>query len=246
MKSKPYVKFLNRSKHLVADMELIDVLAINSSMGKLSKKGPGYLFNFVNADQHPTLAARKNSPHNRRLAIRHLKASFCAAFIKELYEDFSLYIQEILFLAAKNGLKPGQLIGDHNFNIDANTLLGIGGWDEVVRWVSNDLFRKLENERSTKKLLEKIIAKLGLKNLENTIESALPYLDVRHKLVHADGIADDVFKKSHPSVKILENDKIFLDFEVAQKAKLTISAMILEIDRSIIANGLLSKADLQK
>jgi hypothetical protein len=72
------------------------------------------------------------------------------------------YLKASLKAAALNGLAPGRLIGEHVVEFTANQVLGAGGWDAVVELVSESVFRKLEEEKSTLKLLQKMNSKLGL------------------------------------------------------------------------------------
>lgn len=72
------------------------------------------------------------------------------------------YLFEILEAAARHGLDPNRLIGEHKVSLEANDILAAGSWPNVIRLVSQSVFRRLEGERSTKSLLQKINAKLGL------------------------------------------------------------------------------------
>lgn len=245
-KTKYLVKFLSRAAHFEADIELADVLAIASAAGALSNGGGGaHLFDAVNPAQHPRLATRKSNDHNRRLAVRHLKASLCASYIKDLYEDFGDYMQEVLEAAAKNGINPNRLIGSHKINVEASDLLAAGSWDGIVHMVARSIFRKLEDEKNTKSLIQAMDAKLGLTLDQAKLDAALPYFELRHLLVHHDGVADKDFCLRFPTFPAKAGDKISVEFTVVKAAKIAVVALAQEFDSKVIKNQVVPPADYQ-
>lgn len=211
----------------------------------LSTNGGAFIFDKVNPQQHPRLAARANTPGSRKLATNHLKTTLCEAFLKNIYEDTSQYLSEILTAAARNGLDPNRLIGEHKVQFEANVVLQAGGWDQVVAMVAQSVFRKLENERSTKELLEKMNSKLKLGVQQATIDAALPYFEIRHLLVHADGKADQRFCSSFPQMSATSGHKIKLDYALLQSARASICNLINEFDQQVVALGVVGASELQ-
>lgn len=245
MKTKFHVRFFNRASHLDADIELADVIKILSNKNQLSTSNNGYIFDSVNKKQHPTLSVRKSNLGARTSAIHHLKSTLCEAFIKNIYENLIIYLSEVLTAAAQNGLDPDRLIGEHKVNFEANDILKAGSWENVVSMVSNSVFRKLENERKTSKLLEKLNDKLNLKVQQSSIDNALPYLELRHLLVHNNGEIDDVFANKYPSFGYLTGDKIKLDYDLLQKVRKSIYKLVNEFDKQIVDLNVISPNDLQ-
>lgn len=245
MKTKYRVRFLNRLSHLDADIELADVLKISANQGRLSTAGAAHLFDAVNAQQHPRLAARTNSAQSRRLAANHLKATLCASFLKDVYEDLTQYFQDVLEASARNGLDPNRLIGEHKVSFEANDILSAGGWPQVVEMVAKSVFRRLENERSTKSVIEKMNSKLNLGVQQATIDAALPYLEIRHLLIHADGKADQAFCAAFPNFGATAGHKIQLDYTVLQNARATLTALVEEFDQQLVANNAIAPGELQ-
>lgn len=245
MKTKSHVRFFSRAAHLDVDIELADVMKISIQGGMLSTAGSQYIFDKVNPQQHPRLADRANTKGSRRLAANHLKTTLCEAFLKNIYEDATQYLLEILTAAARNGLDPNRLIGEHKVTFDANTVLQAGGWDKVVAMVAQSVFRKLENEKGTKDLLEKMNAKLNIGVLQTTIDAALPYFEVRHLLVHANGKADHKFCTSFPNFGATSGSKIKLDYTLLQNARTSISNLIEEFDQKVVACNVVGANELQ-
>lgn len=242
MKTKAYVRFLNRAEHYSADIELVDV-----SARVLSKRRPprSLLFEEISATSHPTLAKRKATDQGRKLALTHLKASIASAHIKDLYEDVGMYLRDVLSAATRHGVDAGRLIGEHEFKTDANTILKLGNWERVVQHVADSLFRKLENERSTKELLRQMDKKLGLGIAQEAVDAALPYLDARHVLVHDDGVVDADYAMQHKGTGLLQGDAIPLNYQFVTAAGTAILALVKEIDSKIISKKIVGPADTQ-
>lgn len=245
MKTKYLVTFLNRAAHLDADIELADVIAIASKSGALYTAGSPHLFDAVVPAQHPRLAARTNTTYNRKMAIRHLKASLCASFLKEAYEDVTAYMQDILEAAARNGLDPNRLIGEHKVSFEANDILQAKGWHAVVHLVAKSVFRKLEQKKCTKDLLQEMNSKLNLGVPQSKIDKALPFLEIRHLLVHAEGVADQSFCKAFPAFGASPGTKLKLDFTVLQSARKALLELVQKFDEKVIACGVVAAADTQ-
>jgi hypothetical protein len=203
------------------------------------------IFRFVDAKKHPRIAKHKSSDHNRNLAVAHLKATVHAAYIKDLYEDASEYVASLLGSAARKGLDPARLIGEHHMSFEANALLALGGWDAVVQFISRSLFRKLESEQSTKKLLDALDKKLALKADPKIVSAALPYLDVRHLLVHADGVADELFAKAYPHLGFSAGDAFALEWKLVHEARTHITALVRHYDERALATGVVAPQDVQ-
>ncbi|MCC9608774.1 hypothetical protein LOC68_08580 [Blastopirellula sp. JC732] len=243
MKTKAYVKYLNRTAQFDADLELADAFSQPSHWKHQRSKI--YLFDGIAKHKHPRLAKRKRSDHNRALACKHLNTTLRGAYIKDVYEELSHFLVEIIRCCAKKSLDPNRLIGDHRFAIEANKLLQLGSWDAVVQQIANDLFRKLENERSTIKLIEAIDAKLNLQLDVAVVESALPYLDMRHILVHQNGVVDAEYAARHPQVGLKEGEAFSLSYSQISEARLAINALVKQIDGKVVTNALVLNEDTQ-
>lgn len=243
--TKLLVRFLNRAARFDADVELVDVLATAIGKGLLHDPKAKHIFRFIDVKKHPRITKHKSSAHNRGLAIAHLKATVHAAFIKDLYEDASEYVSSLIGSAARKGLDPGRLIGEHRMSIDANDLLALGGWDAVVKLVSRSLFRKLESERSTKKLLDALDKKLSLGADATIVAAALPFLDIRHLLIHADGVVDDLFAMSYPHIGFKAGDNLELKWKLVDEARSKITALVRHYDERALAAGVVAADDIQ-
>ncbi len=234
--SRAALKFKNKTYSLEEDIELLDVLSNVSYKSFV-------IFNKVNPEKHSRLSHRKNNPQTRRIVIRHFIHTMYGSFIKDLYEELTLYLKELVYEAAiiaKDEKKANRLIGDSSIpSYNVKEILQYKNLNELIQNIANNIVQSLENERSTKELIKKICNKLDLKVEKHYIDEALPYLELRHKLVHADGKADYCFKRDFPSIKVNEKDRIILNYTVVTEAKEAITRLVNEIDREAIAKGIL-------
>lgn len=234
MKTKFCSRFSSRIANFDTDVELADILKIAIDRGALKTTPGGFIFDSVNKMQHPRLAARAATVASQKRAANHLKATLAAAYLKDIYEDLTEYFVSILRAAASNGLDPERLIGEHKVTFDANDVLKAGSWEAVLDLVSKSVFRKLEGERSTRDIIQKMNKKLDLGVRTEVIEAALPYLELRHLLVHADGKADAAFCRSYPEIPAKVGEKVEITYELLQKAKKAIVNLVVAFDRKVV------------
>ncbi len=245
MKTKFLVKFLNNSAHLDADLEFVDIIQVAVQNNRLNTSASTHIFDYVEPDKHQKLSTRANSDHSRKLAANHLKTTVRAAFIKSLYETTTIYFQDILKAATKKGLDIDRLIGEHSINISSKDLIKIGSFEKIIERISSSIFRQLENEKSTKSLIEKMDKKLGLNVGEEIIHAALPYLEIRHRLVHGQGKADKEFCEKYPFIGAEEDKAIELEYSLIDNARKAIITLVKEFDKKIVANGLVETTEMQ-
>ena len=246
MKTKSNVRFFSRAAHLNVDLELADVVSRAIAKGTLSTGVNGLIFDDVILAQHPGLAGRANTETGRNSAASHLKVTLCEAFIKNIYEDMTQYFLEILRGAANNGFDSNRLIGEHKVTFESNDILLAGSWDKIVSMVAESVFRRLEGEKSTKELIRKFNTKLNLAASQEKIDAALPFLEIRHLLVHKDGCVDKAFCQAFPTFSgAVVGNKIKLDYALVQKTRTAIYELIVEFDERIVACNILARIELQ-
>ena len=245
MKTKHLVKFLNNSAHLDTDLEFIEIINLANNDGRFKQEKSSYIFDFVDSTKHPKLSTRANSDQGRRLAMNHLKNTVRTAFIKRLYETTTIYFRDIVKSATEKGLDADKLIGEHSINLSSRELIKIGSYDKIIEKISTAIFRQLENEKSTKKLIDKLDKKLGLGIGSEIISNALPYLEIRHLLVHNDGKADKEFCDTFPFIPAEERKAIKLTHELITNARIALITLIKEFDKKVVEKGLVEDSELQ-
>ena len=245
MRSKAFHAFTSKLHYFDDDIEVIDVLRHCVVSGDLSDEKSQFAFTRIDPQQHNHLARRTNSDGARKLMISHLRTTLYVAYVKDIYEEVTNYLRTILAQASKKGLNSGRLIGEHSFQVDAKAILDLGDWNKVCEMVTASVFQKLEAERSTLSLLNKVSSKLDLNIDDEKIKNAIPYLECRHLLVHTDGIASPEFKKKYPHIKLKDKSKLDLNYDFISSMRSAVLELIQLYDASIIDKHLLLDSDLQ-
>lgn len=243
-KSKAFHSFKQKLSYFYDDIEMMDVIRASVLRGDLSSPDSNYVLTGVKPSKHKHLSRMGNRKGSRENAINHLRASLYSSFVKDLYEEVTEYLRLILLQASKNHFDSGRIIGEHGFKIDARTVLALGDWPEVCRYVTENVFQALEAERSTLSLLKKMCTKLGLAVDEALFEEALPYLEVRHFLVHTDGVLGAEYKAKYMHVKE-KNGVVVLDYNFIVSAYRAILKLVQAFDDEIVAKNVLMANDLR-
>lgn len=239
IKSKGYLRFINRINYFDIDLELINMVILNQKM----LAGKNKIFANIDPSNFPKLDLRKNNSGSRKIILEHLRNTLYVSYIKEIYEEFSEYLKYAVTCASKSKtLDINRFVGSNNIQISAIDLIQDGNWNKIASRISLAIFRQLENEKSTMNLIKKINTKLNLKIEDGLIAAALPYLDMRHSFVHQNGEVDEEFKTKYPQLQY-KKKKIFLNPDVIKSAKDAITNLAQEFDKKMIENAFFAKTD---
>ena len=236
--SKRYELFKVKTEKFFIDCEFAEYIAKNNSLLRINSGG-GFLIK--RKSQYPNLSKVLNGKQRSDIA-NHLVQTIYSSFIKDLYEELYLYLKGILFeIAIFKHWDAERLIGDNNVDVKAQEIIKVSTYDDVVNIVIEKIFRSLEEERRTIKLLNKIKNKLGIIIPNSIVESAMPYLDLRHVLTHNDGYPDDFFMKKYQSVFNLPSNrkKLRLYHKTVNDAFEKITILVKTIDDDLMNRGLI-------
>jgi hypothetical protein len=244
LRTKAFHAFEQKLIYFEDDIELIDVIRTSVINGDLTEKESHNVLKNIDPTLHAHISRRKNSDGSRKLIVNHLRSTLYSAYVKDVYEELTAYLRTILRQAAENGFDAGRIIGDHSIKLDAKSVLEEGNWENVARLITDSVFQSLEAEKSTLKLLKKIAAKLAIKIDDSLIETVLPYLEVRHFLVHSDGKVSKEFIKKYPHIK-RNNEDVRLSYQFISTLRDSIKNLVVAYDKEVIAANLLKAEDTQ-
>ena len=239
MMTKAYHAFQQKLIYFEDDIEFVDILRIAVTNNALTDPSSNKVLKYLNPLVHSHLSRRRNSDGSRRIIVNHLRQSVYGSYIKDVYEEVTEYLKTVLIKYFESDINNPRLIGSHSVNIDAKTLLALGNWEAVCQYVANSIFQALESERSTLSLLKKIKTKIGVDVDDSLIEDSVPYLQLRHFLVHADGTLPDDFISSHPSIPHTSNNVVKLDLPFIKIFKSKVIELIRAYDTKIVEQALL-------
>lgn len=241
MASKGYQRFKDRLVKFREDCELAEVVVMNKEF----LKGSDSIFTRITEEKCPLLFARQNTANSRGLVVKHLRSTIYVAFIKELYEELTEYLRYILKQGAQNGADPNRVVGDNVLKLQANDILSKSK-RELDQFIVEQIFRMLENKRSTIELITQIKNKLALNINQQLIDNALPYLEARHIFVHSDGKPDQDFRNRYPAIQIDNNThRIALDAEFANNAYDAVKDLISAFDHEMIDRHYFPATEMQ-
>lgn len=235
--SKCLITFKNKMSHFNADLDFIDILSTSIENGDYSNEEE--LFPGSSDEKYTTLSSYKVGDQNRRLVVNHLKSTLYTAYIKDLYEEFSIYLKGIMKEVYSNArVTPERLSGEHKVTLSSVDILQHLQKGDLADMVIDGIFQSLEGERSTIGLITKFHKKIGIDIDQLLVDNAIYYLEIRHKLVHTDGYADEEFKKAHELLNYTSNSKIKLDYCTICQAYEAVFNLVSDMDSKIISAGL--------
>lgn len=180
-----------------------------------------------------------NHPASHRSRIyTFCKSKNYKSAIIENFGAFSEYMKSIL--SEMYEFNPMSVVGKSSkpLNMPFHELAKIGNFEEVKTKMISEVFRSLENERSTIKLIDKIINGTNVNITENDKNAVLPYLEMRHLFIHNHSKIDDKFDRNFgESFGLKENDKVPTTYENASKALLETLIFVAKLDQELIANN---------
>lgn len=244
MGTKARLKFLNRAARFDADIEFVDVINYAVQCGDLTPPAGAPLFTHLNPERHRRLSRQQPNDDNRQHVAAHLRKTVFSSYIKDLYEDFSAYLEEIIVVSRK-GFKLGHMATVHKVQLDANDILDSGSWEGVLELVTESVFDRLGGMSNTARILQALGDLLGLELDGSVVTAAQPFVDLRHLLVHADGIASPEFCREFPDFGAFEDEPIRLTVSTVHDARIALTALVEHVDGKAIAAGLVTAEDMQ-
>lgn len=226
--------------HFDDDIEFTDILYSKIKATTLPANSQK-LFDFQDQDKHPAISRYKICQDNRLQVVRHLKSTISSSYIKDAYEEVTFYLRSVVTEAYQNAtVSPERIIGEHKVNMSAVDILNGISDGTLAQRVIDSMFQSLENERSTLSLIKKTCTKLGISVSQDLINNAVYYLEIRHKLVHTDGYADEEFQKTHPTLRYTAGGYIDLTYPTLLNAKTAFFNLIDAIDSDAIEKNIIN------
>ena len=176
--------------------------------------------------------------------------------ICQTYSFFTEYLHTILFEMYKHNRKQVLTTIMKSFENPENAsnvkvmsiyeIVSLGTYENIEKRIIDDIFRKLEDERSTRKLLQKILKCAGLttKINDSTIDQTLQYLELRHLIIHHKSIVDDKYATTYGTLftpQLVTGDKIPRTFETCKNTYENTLILCKLIDNELINNGFIAK-----
>jgi hypothetical protein len=182
--SKSHQKLRSRMQYLCIHLQTVDAALLVAS--RVISKNEKPKATISQALQCPsTKYTELNHPvseQDRILSYSRARNSKYA--IIALYTHFTEYLQGILGEMYEH--KPLLVVGKAppTYSIAFAEVVKLGSFESLSEHMVSRVFRSLEDERSTKKLLDRILSYTGVEIDEAVKNKVLGYLEMRHIFVH--------------------------------------------------------------
>lgn len=237
--TKAYHAFITKINYFYYDIEFVDVI---------KRTNPNdCIFKNITRQNHPVLSNRDNtSDLGRGQIINHLENTIYSSFVKDVYEEVMLYFKTIMqYVIERGGIKPEIILAGDKMEITYKDVLKKGSWNKIIEHIAKNLVRKVEKRKDTSYILNEIPKRLGIEVSKDKINEVMPFLEVRHLLVHNDGKMDDKFKSSYPNMfASKQNDRINIDFAFIKDFKNKTINLIKLYDNELVLKQLISEKDI--
>lgn len=207
----------------------------------------------LNADSYNRL----NHPTKQYIAlIKHSQKKNIEFAILRLFNLFTDYLQSITKeLFAKN---PMLVVGKavinkngedkENLTMSYAEIVRLSNYENVKEQIVLNIFRSIEELKSTSKLLEKILKDTKVNISKGITDDALTYLEMRHLIIHNHGLADNKYAKNYgnkftPQLK--EKIELPIKFVTFSKALIAITKLVTTIDEQLIKQGVVGKREFK-
>lgn len=238
--SKAHNAFVNKILRFEDDIEFMDIVCRYISRSEISEGGR--IFTCFSPDSHPNILRYKASQDNRERISAHCKKTLYSSYIKDIYEEVQIYLQSVLKEAAENTkARPESLLGDlSGMTMSFRDILAFNKDGTIIDKVTERMFQKLDSKKNIEDLISAICKRLGLDIQADIIKEAVYYLEIRHKLVHADGFADADFRERHPGLVYTDDSYIDLSYDLIVAVREKVSALISAIDSAALSKNILN------
>lgn len=242
MESKSFQRFRSKIEYIHQNQQLIDasVKTLNSKLNSVTDKTK-YITSELKLNR--TDYGKINHPINEKERLLSYSRSKIAEYtILELFGAFTVYMRDVTDeMYQKDPIKIVDKINSGS-TLTYVEIIKLGSFNNIREKIVNEIFRKFENERSTIKLIDKILSHTDVTIPDSLKDNALMYLEMRHLFIHNKGKADEKFKNKYgENVQLKTGDKLPTNFKVVSKAIDTVNRFSKSIDEQLISNHNIDK-----
>ena len=246
MASRSFQSFDGKTRSLKQHLQLMDVSLTRANKHCAKYSGNGKLIAEtlkVTTASHPQLNIPNQSKDiSRTFATSRKKLNEQA--IIELYANFSDYLSSVI--RELENTRPQQILSIVPPNSDTfltyKDVFIIGSYPAILDEIAKKVYRSLEDERSTPKLLKRFIKTTKLNVPVNLQEDALTYLEVRHLIIHANSKADSKFHSLNQRNLVTvnpTNQMLTINYSMTSAAIDKVVELCKKLDDELVRNGLL-------
>ena len=233
-----------------SDVELIDSLCSRKAIEKLITDGIQDKYKYLQQD------LRLKDMGSAYSTVQHLKGFMYASLIKQFHGYVMEYFRTVLALIAKNPNKGTVLLQlrsacngkgckSPDFSFSEEEILNASDVFQLKELFAKRILRGLEQKRDSLDLIQALYKMLG-KSITKAVDDAMPYLEMRHLLVHNGGKYDQKFvdKYGEHFEGVKNGAGIILNFEKMKSAAKRLRALVREVDKFVVEGKFIRDEDI--
>ncbi|MCQ3830190.1 hypothetical protein HXX02_12110 [Microbulbifer elongatus] len=234
--SKALQRLRNRIEQEQQNLQVLDVALLSSH--KIARESEGKMSVALGYDEEKYDHLHVPVTQSSRLMAQAKNANYRSAIIT-LYSLWTHYMKEILGLLYETS--PHEVAAKAPGEMKFSEIIKLGNYEHIQAQIVNHVFRQLEDERSTKKLLDKILKHTKISLAQDVKINALAYLEMRHLFIHVNGEVDHAYWKTyHGIVPCAVGRKLPRRFKIVESAYEKVVLLCREVDRLLIAGGFIN------
>jgi len=175
------------------------------------------------------------------IIVYNIFTDYLRSIVKEMFDKKPLFIVNKAVVNKNGEDKDGM-------TLKFAEIVKLGNYDSIIGRIVNTIFRSFEDQRSTKKILDKILKDTKTNIPNKKIEDALQYLEFRHLIIHNKSKIDSKYENSYGkkfTPKLKSGNKIPRKFEIFKSCVSTTFDLCKEIDSELIRTGFLEKREFK-
>ena len=184
------------------------------------------------------VAARETpsgSTSRHRCTANHAIIRNAELGIQLAYTHFNEYLRSVL--GEMYDKRPLEIVNKANSSISFHEIAKFESYQAICNYMVDHVFRSLENNRSTKALVEKMLDKTGVVIDPTTSNQAMLYMEIRHLIVHNSSQVDQKFVQTFGDEFNKAGKRLNISLGVSKKAIATICSLCGEIDSGLMSKG---------
>lgn len=155
--------------------------------------------------------------------------------IVELYSTFSNYMKDIL--KEMYNKKPKVIIHKANKTMTYADISKFSNLNDLSNHMLDEIFREFEGQRSTPKLVKRILSHTNVSISKDVSNSAMMYLQLRHLIIHNKSKVDNNYYSQYKDkLPIALGESIPADYQTVKAAMESVYIYLREIDTQLIGD----------
>lgn len=235
--SRSYQRFRSRLEYLEQHMQVVD-LCIRLALDATKASPPDQTILGALGVEHARYGRLRHPVGEGPRLFNFSRSQNFEHAIVALYRYFGEYLRGVL--EEMYSKDPLAIVGKvQGAALQFHELVELGSYEAVTARMVDITFRRLEDERSTTKMLDRLLSHTRVQISDDVRTSALCYLEMRHLFIHNNGRCDGVFAKHHGAkFGVVSGDPLPTDYRTVCAAIAAVTKLLHAIDADLLRTKL--------